>query len=107
MTMPPAPKPIQASELAKAGTDRRPPVSAAIGLSATTVIHGAPNDSARITSTTVATIQDDLVSMDCTMIVRACLAPFLSAARCRPRRQQEESPAATSILRGARAGIRG
>ncbi len=64
MTMPPAPKPIHASEAARAGTERSPPVSAAIALSATMVIHGAPNDTARITSTTVATIQDDLVSIE-------------------------------------------
>ena len=34
------------------------------------VIQGAPNDTARIASTTVATIQDDLVSMDCTIAFR-------------------------------------
>ena len=68
MTMPPAPKPIQASELASDGTERRPPVSAAIALSATMVIHGAPNDTARITSTTVATIHDDFVSIECSFI---------------------------------------
>ena len=64
MTMPPAPKPIQASEDANAGTERRPPLSAAIRLSATTAIHGAPNDSARITSTTIATTQEALVSTE-------------------------------------------
>ena len=35
---------------AKAGTERAPPVSAAIGFSATTAIHGAPNDTPRMTS---------------------------------------------------------
>ena len=40
-------------------------MSSAISLSATIVIHGAPNDSARITSTMDATIQEDLVSTDC------------------------------------------
>src|SRR5262245_35978821 len=63
MTMPPAPKPTHASEVAKAGTDRMPPDSAAIDLSATTVIQGAPTESARITSTMVATIQELPVSM--------------------------------------------
>src|SRR5262245_50770533 len=72
MTMPPAPKPTQASELASAGTDRKPAVSAAIGLSATMMIHGAPKDSARIASTTTATIQEALVSTDCTFI-RSCI----------------------------------
>jgi hypothetical protein len=32
------------------------------------VIHGAPNDTARITSTTAATTQDAFVSTDCTLI---------------------------------------
>jgi hypothetical protein len=35
-------------------------------LSATIVIQGAPNDTARIVKTTKATIQEDLVSMDFT-----------------------------------------
>src|SRR5260370_331977 len=73
IAMPPAPNPSQASELAKAGTERMPPVSAAIDLSATMMIQGAPNDSARIASTTVATIHDDLDSTDCTIFV--CMPP--------------------------------
>src|SRR5436190_21143864 len=70
--MPPAPKPVQASAVARAGTERRPPSSAAIGLSATMTIHGAPKDTARITSTTAATTQDDRVSTDGTAI-RSCI----------------------------------
>src|SRR5215510_8633975 len=80
MTMPPAPKPTQANELASAGTDRKPSVSAAMGLSATTMIHGAPNDSARIASTTTAMIQEDLVSTDCTFI-RSCIRGRRGVAR--------------------------
>jgi len=37
------PEPIHISALAKAGTERSPLTSAAMFLSATTVIHGAPN----------------------------------------------------------------
>jgi hypothetical protein len=83
MTMPPAPKPVQASAVAKAGTERRPPSSAAISLSATIVIHGAPNDSAKIASTTVATIQDDRVSTDGTAIRSCILRSCLCCARRR------------------------
>src|SRR5262245_12825431 len=72
MTMPPAPKPVQASAVARAGTERRPPSSAAIGLSATIVIHGAPNETDKITSTTVATVQDDRVSTEGAAI-RSCI----------------------------------
>ena len=50
MPMPPSPAPNQASADAKAGTERAPPISAAIGFSATTTIHGAPNDTPRMTS---------------------------------------------------------
>ena len=67
MTTPPEARPIQASELARAGTVRSPPFSAAIVLSATTRIQGAPNASVRTRSTTLATIQDELDSMDCTV----------------------------------------
>src|SRR5262249_42720689 len=74
-------KPVQASAVARAGTERRPPSSAAIGLSATMMIHGAPKDTARITSTTTATIQDDRVSTDGTAI-RSCIeGPCLRSAR--------------------------
>src|SRR5262247_1662931 len=77
MTMPPAPKPIQASELASDGTERKPPDSAAIALSATMVIHGAPNDTARITSNTVAMIQDDRVSTDGRPMRSCIIGPWL------------------------------
>src|SRR5271165_104238 len=68
ITMPPAPNPTQPSEFAREGTVRMPPVSAAIDLSATMMIQGPPNDSARMTSTTLATIHDDLDSTDCTLL---------------------------------------
>src|SRR5947209_16857421 len=77
MAMPPPPKPSQASEVAKAGTARRPSDSAAISLSATMVIHGAPNDSARITSNTVAMVQDDRVSTDGTPMRSCIIRPWL------------------------------
>ena len=63
--MPPKPLPNQTSATASAGTDRTPSTSAAIALSATVVIHGAPKASARITTEAAATTQDDLVSIDC------------------------------------------
>jgi|SRR5262249_46664804 len=81
MAMPPLPKPSQPSEVAKAGTSRRPSDSAAISLSATMVIHGAPNDSARITSTTVAMIQDDRVSTDGTPMRSCIIRPWLLRRR--------------------------
>src|SRR5262245_16742899 len=81
MAMPPLPKPSQASEVAKAGTARRPSDSAAISLSATMVIHGAPNDSARITSNTVAMIQDDRVSTDGTPMRSCIIRPWLLRRR--------------------------
>src|SRR4051794_18729677 len=79
MAMPPAPKPIHARDVANEGTDRRPAVSAAIGLSATMVIHGAPNDSVRITRTTVAMVQDAFVSTDC-MLMGRCIMSYASWA---------------------------
>src|SRR5262249_5823538 len=81
MAMPPLPKPSQASEVAKAGTARRPSDSAAISLSATMVIHGAPNDSARITSNTVAMIHDDRVSTDGTPMRSCIIGPWLLRRR--------------------------
>src|ERR1700746_1424812 len=81
MAMPPLPKPSQASEGAKDGPARRPADSAAISLSATMVIHGAPNDSARITSNTVAMIQDDRVSTDGTPMRSCIIRPWLPRRR--------------------------
>src|SRR3954447_12546941 len=64
MMMPPMPEPSHASALASAGTERDPPTSAAMSLSATAVIHAAPNDIARMKSATDATAQEALVSME-------------------------------------------
>src|SRR5262249_27706076 len=122
MAMPPLPKPSQPSEVAKAGTARRPSDSAAISLSATMVIHGAPNDSARITSNTVAMIQDDRVSTDGTPMRSCIIRPWLlrrregdaivtgvlpafdalkqSAATYRPRRQQA-APLSSALVLGS------
>src|SRR5688500_9264379 len=61
---PPTPDPSQANEAASDGIERMPSASAAISLSATAMIHAAPNAIARITRATVATIQDVLVSME-------------------------------------------
>src|SRR3954468_14038728 len=61
MMMPPMPEPNHASALASAGTERNPPASPAISLSATTVIQAAPNDIPRIASAAAATAQDSLV----------------------------------------------
>src|SRR5438270_1083173 len=64
MTMPPTPEPSQASALASAGTERNPPTSPAMSLSATAVIQAAPNDIARMKSATEATAQEALVSTE-------------------------------------------
>src|SRR5436305_10248812 len=64
MMMPPTPEPSQPSALASAGTERDPPTSPAISLSATAVIHAAPNDIARMKSATDATAQEVLVSTE-------------------------------------------
>src|SRR5215471_2214565 len=91
MAMPPLPKPSQASEVAKAGTARRPSDSAAISLSATMVIHGEPNDSARITSNTVAMIHDDRVSTDGTPMRSCIIGPW-------PLRRREGDVIVTGVL---------
>src|SRR4051794_34287275 len=64
MTMPPTPEPSHASALASAGTERTPPTSPAMSLSATAVIQAAPNDIARMNSATEATVQEALVSTE-------------------------------------------
>src|SRR5499433_1172927 len=62
--MPPKPEPSQARALANAGIERTPSTSAAMSLSATAVIHAAPNAISIVTSATVATAQDALVSIE-------------------------------------------
>ena len=62
--MPPIPEPSHASALASAGTERNPPTSLAMSLSATTVIQAAPNDIPRMASATEATAQEVLVSTE-------------------------------------------
>ena len=62
--MPPTPEPSQASAEASAGTERVPPTSAAMSLSATAVIQAAPNAIIMVTSATEATTQDARLSMD-------------------------------------------
>src|SRR4051812_43483624 len=64
MMMPPTPEPSHASALASAGTERDPPTSVAISLSATAVIQAAPNDIPRMASATEATVQEALVSTE-------------------------------------------
>ena len=64
MRMPPAPEPSQASAEASAGTEREPPTSAAMSLSATAVIQAAPNAIIMVTSAMLATTQDERLSMD-------------------------------------------
>ena len=64
MMMPPVPEPSHASELASAGTERDPPTSLAMSLSATAVIQAAPNDIPSIMSATDATAQEALVSTE-------------------------------------------
>src|SRR3981081_655860 len=64
MMTPPVPEPSHASELASAGTERDPPTSLAMSLSATAVIQAAPNDIPRTMSATDATAQEALVSTE-------------------------------------------
>src|SRR6202008_3047511 len=79
MAMPPMPVPNHARAIASAGTERAPPVSAAMGLSATTPIHAAPNDTPRITSERLPTIHEVRVSME-GVIPAARLAADVRAA---------------------------
>src|SRR6476660_3796156 len=82
--MPPKPEPSQARALANAGIERKPSTSAAMSLSATAVIHAAPNAISIVTSATVATAQDALVSIeeggDCS-IMKFRRPPFWQAAQ--------------------------
>src|SRR5689334_12576584 len=64
INMPPTPEPSQASALASAGVERTPSTSAAMSLSATAVIHAAPNAISMVTSATVATAQEVFVSIE-------------------------------------------
>ena len=81
--MPPMPEPSQASALASAGTERTPPTSPAMSLSATAVIQAAPNAIIMTTSAAEATTQEALVSIeekDCNMHV----GPGQDPCRSRP-----------------------
>jgi hypothetical protein len=60
--IPPKPEPSQTNAPAKAGIARSPLTSAAMFLSATTVIHGAPKETAITRSAAVATTHDVRVS---------------------------------------------
>src|SRR5262245_5881665 len=62
--MPPKPEPSQARALASAGIERIPSTSAAMSLSATAVIQAAPNAIIMVTSATVATVQEVLLSIE-------------------------------------------
>jgi len=64
MRMPPTPEPSQTSAPASAGIERSPLTSAAMALSPTTVIQGAPNATAMTISAPVATTHDFRVSTD-------------------------------------------
>src|SRR3954464_12830659 len=97
MPIPPRPEPNHASAVAKAGTERAPPISAAIGFSATTEIHAAPNETPRITSDRLAVIHDVLDSM--LALVRAGTSVFLAV-----RYQHSHSCAARHF---ANVGIKG
>src|SRR6476469_6545126 len=62
--MRPKPEPSQARALASAGIERTTSTSAAMSLSATAVIHAAPNAISIVPSAAVATAQDALVSIE-------------------------------------------
>src|SRR5262249_18462591 len=82
--MPPKPEPSQARALANAGIERTPSTSAAMSLSATAVIHAAPNAISIVTRATVAPAQHALVSIeeggDCS-IMKFRRPPFWQAAQ--------------------------
>ena len=63
MAMPPRPAPSHVNELARAGTERALPTSAAIDFSATTAMYGAPKAIDMMLSETVATTHDVRVSI--------------------------------------------
>jgi hypothetical protein len=63
ITTPPNDVPSQASELASDGAERAPPRSAAIAFRPTAVIQSAPKEAASRATDTLATIQEDRVSM--------------------------------------------
>src|SRR4051794_19221641 len=103
MPMPPRPEPNQASAVANEGTERTPPTSAAIGLSATTAIHNAPNETPRITSDIAAVVQEVRVSI-LGVIPAACLAAAVGAAlRRKAERLLESRRVARPDLRIERA----
>src|SRR5689334_6425024 len=62
--MPPPPTLSHAAALAKAGTDRAPPTSAAMSLSATVLIHTPPNAIVRTKRAVTAMRHDCAVSID-------------------------------------------
>src|SRR5262245_41973894 len=97
---PPNDVPSQAIELASAGAERPPPRSAAIGFNPTAVIHSAPNDSDSSATETLATTQEDRVSMLAVTkplpgrLMRQTAAPadIFCPARAPGRRIVERSP---------------
>ena len=64
MRMPPTPEPNQTSAPARAGIERWPLTSAAMSLSPTTAIQGAPNATDMTRSAALATTHDFRVSTD-------------------------------------------
>src|SRR5262245_47413546 len=64
--MPPTPEPSQASALASAGMERMPSTSAAMSLSATAVVHAAPNAISMVKRAAMATAHDLLDSTEAT-----------------------------------------
>jgi hypothetical protein len=86
--IPPAPEQSQASEVARAGTEREPPTSSAMSLSATAAIHAEPNAIVIVQSATLATTQDDRVSIEdgtgCCIILNFRPPPFCTSPRAKP-----------------------
>src|SRR6266550_678731 len=105
MPIPPRPAPNHASAEASEGTDRTPPTSAAIGLSATTTIHIAPNDTPRITRYSDAVIHDVRVSI--VGVIRRVVSStddFAATLRREPERLLEARRVAQPDLRIEHAG---
>jgi hypothetical protein len=76
MTTPPKPNPSQTREFAKAGIERNPLSSVAIGLSATGTIHAVPNATDKTMVATLAMTQDLLESIGRLRLHRSILTRY-------------------------------
>ena len=99
---PPTEVPIQAREVASEGAERTPPKSTAMDFSPTTVIHIAPNDSARQTTEKLAATQEDRVSI---LEVLKLLPAVAAAKRLRMVEDRDSESQKDSDLNRQQAGM--